>query len=60
MRPPPDYSPPDAPIRKRIPIGVPGDFGTHDTADRRVVSMLALVLVTLFIAAAILLSVVTQ
>lgn len=45
--------------RKRIPIDLPDDFGAHDTADRRVVSMLALVLVTLFIAAAILLSVVT-
>lgn len=59
MRPPPSYAPPDAPIRKRIPIDLPDDFGTHDTADRRVVSLLALVLVTLFIAAAILLSVVT-
>ena len=47
------------PERKRIPIDLPDDFGTHDTADRRVVAVLALVLVTLFIAASIILSVVT-
>ena len=59
MRPPPSYAPPDAPIRKRIPIDLPDDLGTGDAADRRVASWLALALVILFIAAAIILSVVT-
>ena len=34
--------------RKRIPIDLPDDFGTHDAADRRVVSWLTATLVVIF------------
>lgn len=41
--------------RKRIPIDLPDDFGTHDAADRRVVSWLAATLIVIFGVAAVLL-----
>ena len=40
--------------RKRIPIDLPDDFGTHDAADRRAVSWLAATLVVVFGVAAFL------
>lgn len=43
------------PERKRIPIDLPDDFGTHDAADRRAVSWLAATLVVIFGVAAVLL-----
>lgn len=54
MRPPSEYAPPDAPIR-RMPIDLPDDFGTEDAnrGDLAVTIIAGIVLLAIAIGAAV-------